>query len=111
MKKIKKIRMQIIKNKIKGDIMYYFVSTTNFDKQTLYPRIPHSRMLNEDDKTERICVSKSIDNCLVSVGFVCGLDGFLANFLPIDVVSVVMNVQQVFIFRFSLICLWIYLQQ
>lgn len=47
--------------------MYYFVSDKNFDKETLYPIIPFSRMKKEDSKTKRICVSKSINGCLSAI--------------------------------------------
>jgi len=46
--------------------IYYFVSDKNFDGQILYPRIPYNRMDNEDDEIERICVSQSIDGCLLA---------------------------------------------
>ena len=47
--------------------MYYFVSDRNFDSETLEPRIPINRLLDEDDKIERICVSKSIIGCLSAI--------------------------------------------
>jgi len=52
--------------------MYYFVSNKNFDGQTLYPRIPKNRMCNEDEGIERICVSQSIDGCLIATYYVVG---------------------------------------
>lgn len=48
---------------------YYFVSTKNFDGQILYPKVPENRMNNEDDSTERICVSKSINGCLSALSY------------------------------------------
>jgi len=48
----------------KNKTTYYFASRENLDGKTLTPRIPLSRMEIEDDKTERICVSKSINGCL-----------------------------------------------
>lgn len=51
---------------------YYFVSTQNFDDKILYPRIPKNRMVNEDEDIERICVSQSIDGCLVATYYDVG---------------------------------------
>lgn len=45
---------------------YYFVSNQNFNGEILYPRIPENRMNKEDSETKRICVSQSIDGCLVA---------------------------------------------
>jgi len=47
--------------------MYYFISDKNFDKQTLHPTIPFSKMNKEDGITKRICVSKSINGCLSAI--------------------------------------------
>ena len=47
--------------------MYYFISDKNFDSDTLDPRVPLSRLLDEDDKIKRICVSKSIMGCLSAI--------------------------------------------
>jgi len=52
--------------------MYYFVSIKNFDNQILHPRIPKNRMNNEDEEIERICVSQSIDGCLVATYYGVG---------------------------------------
>ena len=52
--------------------MYYFVSTKNFDGKILSPRIPVNRMNNEDECTKRICVSQSIDGCLVATYYEVG---------------------------------------
>jgi hypothetical protein len=52
--------------------VYYFVSINNFDGKTLYPRVPINRMDNEDESTERICVSQSIDGCLVATYYEVG---------------------------------------
>lgn len=35
----------------------------------VYPKIPHSRLNDEDASTERICVAEDPDNCLTSMGF------------------------------------------
>ena len=47
--------------------MYYFISDKNFDKETLCPIIPFSKMNKEDGTTKRICVSKSINGCLTAI--------------------------------------------
>ena len=52
--------------------MYYFVSDRDFDGQTLYPRLPENRAPNEDESTERVCVSQSIDGCLVATYYGVG---------------------------------------
>lgn len=46
---------------------YYFASKEDFNNETLYPRIPENRMSGENNTTERICVSKSINGCLSAV--------------------------------------------
>lgn len=49
----------------------YFVSGDNFDGKTLYPRVPASALMDydnaEDDSTNRICFSPSIDKCLMGL--------------------------------------------
>lgn len=46
---------------------YYFASKINFNNETLYPKIPKSRMNTEDSKISRICVSQSINGCLTAI--------------------------------------------
>ena len=52
--------------------MYYHVSKQDLDGVILNPRIPTNSWFidngYEDDKTPRICVTKSIDNCLTAIG-------------------------------------------
>lgn len=48
---------------------YYFVSKKRLKNNTISPRIPQNRLTlsgKEDNKTKRICVSKSILGCLHS---------------------------------------------
>lgn len=48
---------------------YYFISNRRLREEILYPRIPRNRLTEsgrEDNKTPRICVSKSIIGCLQS---------------------------------------------
>jgi len=53
-------------------MLYYFVSKQNFDGKILYPRIPKNRMNNEDEEIERVCVSQSIDGCLIATYYDIG---------------------------------------
>lgn len=53
-------------------MIYYFASVRNFDGEILYPKIPKYRMNNEDEKVKRICVSQSIDGCLVATHYNMG---------------------------------------
>lgn len=52
--------------------MYYHVSKQDLDGVILNPRIPTNCWFidngYEDSKTPRICVAKSIDNCLTAIG-------------------------------------------
>ena len=52
--------------------MYYHISEQDLDGVILNPRIPTNSWFidngYEDDKTPRICVAKSIDNCLTAIG-------------------------------------------
>lgn len=48
----------------------YFLSDKNFDKQTLYPRVPNNfftRKGYEDPSTPRICFCSSISGCLIAM--------------------------------------------
>lgn len=48
---------------------YYFLSDKYL--QTITPRVPDNRLTRrgyEDNKTERICVAPSIEQCLFSIG-------------------------------------------
>lgn len=47
---------------------YYFASKQDFDNQILKPRIPIHKYKSEDEKTNRICVSQSINGCLTAIG-------------------------------------------
>lgn len=50
---------------------YYFISDKRIENEVLYPRVPHNRLTVrglEENKTPRICVSKSILGCLKSTG-------------------------------------------
>ena len=46
---------------------FYFISTENFDGQMIFPTIPGTRMVLEDDTIPRICVSQSITGALSSL--------------------------------------------
>ena len=52
--------------------MYYHISEQDLDGVILNPRIPTNSWFidngYEDGKTPRICVAKSIDNCLTAIG-------------------------------------------
>ena len=48
-------------------MQYFFISRKNHDNKILNPRIPKNRLLSEDEKTARICVSTSIAGCLAAV--------------------------------------------
>jgi hypothetical protein len=45
--------------------MLYHISL-ELDDKNLFPRVPSSKLSGEDNKTERICLSNSISNCLGS---------------------------------------------
>lgn len=53
-------------------MQYYFVSDQNFDNETLHPRIPENRLYGEDEEIERICVSQSVDGCLIATYYCKG---------------------------------------
>jgi hypothetical protein len=46
--------------------MFYFISSKNFDKKIIKPRVPINRASKEDCETKRICVSKSLIGALES---------------------------------------------
>lgn len=48
-------------------MQYFFLSRKSHDNKILDPRIPKNRMISEDDKTPRICVSNSIAGCLAAI--------------------------------------------
>ena len=42
----------------------YHLSDTNHDGRTFYPRIPDSRLDDEDDKHKRVCFSRTMSGCV-----------------------------------------------
>lgn len=48
-------------------MIYYFISTKNFDQKILYPRIPLSKALHENCTVPRVCVSSSLIGCINAI--------------------------------------------
>ena len=47
--------------------MYYFVSNQNFNEKIIIPRVPENIASHEDNISKRICVSKSLLGCIISL--------------------------------------------
>lgn len=66
--------------------MFFHCSKELYKNGTIFkPRIPINKMNCEDTQTKRVCVSQSIDGCLVAIGgfnvgdtvhvYTCGFEG------------------------------------
>ena len=54
-------------------VTYYHISESNLDGVVLKPRVPTSRMDNEDGRKRRVCFSTNIRGCLKGIDVECYL--------------------------------------